>query len=252
MTKEYVLVHGAAHGAWCWDDVRKRLEARGHRVVAPDLPGHARRAPDARAATSASYAREVAGVMAREGVSRGIVVGHSLGGIVIAKLAELVPARIAHLVFLAAIVPAHGKSLAESFMPEPAREALRGMARGRGDGTFLHPAAVAWSRWIGDLPPGDPAVGRALASLTPQSLRPFVELLDLRLFYSMQIPRTVIRCVHDRALPPDRCAEGAARLGVTPIDLETSHDAMLTAPEELTGLLDRIPHATRRSEWTRH
>ncbi len=41
MTKEYVLVHGAAHGAWCWDGVAERLRARGHRVVSLDADaGH--------------------------------------------------------------------------------------------------------------------------------------------------------------------------------------------------------------------
>ena len=36
----FVLVHGAWHGAWCWDKVVPLLEAKGHTVVAPDLPGH--------------------------------------------------------------------------------------------------------------------------------------------------------------------------------------------------------------------
>jgi pimeloyl-ACP methyl ester carboxylesterase len=32
------LVHGAFHGAWCWDHLRPELEARGFAVVVPDLP----------------------------------------------------------------------------------------------------------------------------------------------------------------------------------------------------------------------
>jgi len=42
--KEYVLVHGAAHGAWRWDEVARPLRRDGHRVLALDLPGHGRRA----------------------------------------------------------------------------------------------------------------------------------------------------------------------------------------------------------------
>src|SRR6059036_3186893 len=99
--KEYVLVHGAAHGAWCWEAVAKQLRSKGHRVVAVDLPGHGRRAGEVGRASVKSYARAVADAMALDGVSRGIVVGHSMGGIVIPKVAELVPTRIAHLVFLA-------------------------------------------------------------------------------------------------------------------------------------------------------
>jgi len=239
-TKEYVLVHGAAHGAWCWEDVAKRLVAKGHRVIALDLPGHGRRAPEARQASVGAYARAVADTMALEGVSRGVVVGHSLGGIVIPKVAELVPRRVAHLVFLAAIVLPHGGSVMEVHMPPAARPALRGMAAGGGGRSILYPASVAWERWMGDLPPGHPAVVRAHASLTPQPLRPLAEPVDLQVFYAMQVPRTYIRCLHDAAVPPAKAAEYAARLGVTPIDLDSAHNPMLSEPEALARVLDGI------------
>src|SRR5713226_8538964 len=50
MPKEFLLVHGACHGAWCWEEVAGRLRARGHRVAALDLPGHGRRAAEVRRA----------------------------------------------------------------------------------------------------------------------------------------------------------------------------------------------------------
>lgn len=240
MSSEYVLVHGAAHGAWCWEDLAGRLEANGHRVTSVDLPGHGRRAAEVRQASVAAYARAVADAMARDGVSRGIVVGHSMGGIVIPKVAGLVPERIAHLVFLAAVVVPDGASLADTHLTAAGREALRGMVAGRGDGTFLYPAEIAWARWMGDLPRGHPSVARALVSLTPQAVRPFVEPVDLRGFYSMRVPRTYIRCLRDVAVPPGRAAEYAARLGVRPIDMDSAHDPMLSAPDELARILDRI------------
>ncbi len=46
--KEFVLVHGACHGAWCWEAVAERLAAKGHAVVTLDLPGHGRRARSGR------------------------------------------------------------------------------------------------------------------------------------------------------------------------------------------------------------
>jgi pimeloyl-ACP methyl ester carboxylesterase len=239
-TKEYVLVHGAAHGAWCWEDVAKRLEAKGHRVVTLDLPGHGRRAAEVRQASVASYARAVADAMARESVSRGIVVGHSMGGLVIQKVAELVPARIAHLVFLAAVVVPDGSSLAEIHLTPTVREAMQAMAIGRGDGRFLFPADMAWARWMGDVPRDHPAVVRAMAALTPQALRPFVEKVKLDVFYSSRLPRTYIRCLRDAAVPPPKAAEYAARLGVAPIDLDAAHDPMLSEPDALARILERI------------
>jgi pimeloyl-ACP methyl ester carboxylesterase len=240
MAKEYVLVHGAAHGAWCWEEVAARLAAKGHRVVVPDLPGHGRRAAEVRRAGITAYAEAVAQAMALGGVSRAILVGHSMGGIVISKVAELAPQRIAHLVYLAAVALRNGESLLDVQGPL-ARALATGLAAGRGDGTFLYPAETAWARWMGDLRRDHPAAGRALASLTPQALRAFAEPAPLPRFWSLDIPRTYVRCLRDAAVTPERAAMFAGRLGVTPVDLDTAHDPMLSAPDDLARILDRIP-----------
>jgi pimeloyl-ACP methyl ester carboxylesterase len=240
MSTEFVLVHGAMHGAWCWEDVAARLVAKGHRVVVPELPGHGRRAAEVRSAGAECYGRAVAEAMAQAGVSRAVLVGHSMGGLVIAKAAELVPQRIAHLVFLAAVVPADGSSIAVANMTAPARAALAAHVVGRGDGTFLHPAETAWARWMGDLPRHDPRVSRALARLTPQAARPFFERVDLHRFDALTIPRTYIRCLRDAAVIPERAAATAARLGVAPVDLDSAHDPMLSKPDALVRLLTLI------------
>jgi pimeloyl-ACP methyl ester carboxylesterase len=240
MANEYVLVHGACHGAWCWDEVAERLLTKGHRVVTLDLPGHGRRAAELRRASVEAYGRAVADAMALEGISRGIVVGHSMGGLVIPKAAELAPARVAHLVFLAAVVVPDGGSLAGTLMTPAGRALIVGNAAARGDGTFLYPAEIAWSRWMGDMAQGDPRVSTALSLLTPQALRPFVEPVDLRVFYGMRMPRTYIRCLQDKAVVPARAAERAALLGVTPVDMDCAHNAMLSQPDELTRILEAI------------
>ncbi len=240
MPNEYVLVHGACHGAWCWDDVAARLRAKGHRVITLDLPGHGRRTAEVGRAGAEAYGRAVADTMALEGVSRGIVVGHSMGGLVIPKAAELAPARVAHLVFLAAVVVPDGGSLAGTLMTPAGRTMMAGNAASRGNGTFLYPAELAWARWMGDMPRSDPRVSRALSLLTPQAIRPFVERVNLSTFYGMRVPRTYIRCLQDVAVTPVRAAECAARLGVTAVDMNCAHDAMLSQPDELVPILEKI------------
>ncbi|HEX9417984.1 MAG TPA: alpha/beta fold hydrolase [Methylomirabilota bacterium] len=240
MPNEYVLVHGACHGAWCWDEVAARLRAKGHRVVTLDLPGHGRRAAEVRLASVAAYGRAVADAMALEGISRGVLVGHSMGGLVIPKAAELASARVAHLVFLAAVVVPDGGTLARTLMTPAGRAMMTGNAAARGDGTFLYPAEMAWARWMGDMPRSDPRVSRAISLLTPQSLRPFVEPVDLRVFYGMRVPTTYIRCLEDKAIVPARAAECAGRLGVTPVDMNCAHNAMLSQPDELAQILEKV------------
>lgn len=240
MSNEYVLVHGACHGAWCWDEVAARLRAKGHRVVTLDLPGHGRRASEVRSASVEAYGHAVANAMAAEGISRGIVVGHSMAGLVIPKAAELAPSRVDHLVFLAAVVVPDGGSLAGTNMAPAGRAMMMGNAASRGNGTFLYPAEIAWARWMGDMPRSDPRVSTALSLLTPQAIRPFVERLNLRVFYGMRVPRTYIRCLQDMAVVPARAAQSAARLGVKPVDLDCAHNAMLSQPDELVRILETI------------
>lgn len=39
MAENFVLIHGAWHGGWCWAAVMRQLESEGHRAYALDLPG---------------------------------------------------------------------------------------------------------------------------------------------------------------------------------------------------------------------
>jgi len=239
MARDVVLVHGMSHGAWCWERLTPLLRRAGHRVLAVDLPGHGRRAHERAKASVAAYARSVADDMALAGVHDAILVGHSMGGVIIPKVAELVPARVGHLVFLAAVVLPHGGSMLEAQMALPGRSMVAGLACA-GGGAVQYPAAMEWARWMGDLGPGDERVTQALARMTPQPWRPLPERVDMRGFYAMRVPRTYVRCLHDQAVPPAKAAEYAARLGVTPIDLDTAHGAMLSNPEALAKILEAL------------
>lgn len=238
MARDIVLVHGMSHGAWCWEALEPRLRRAGHRVLAVDLPGHGRRAHERTRASIQGYAQAVADAMILDGAHDAVVVGHSMAGAVIPKVAELVPARIAHLVFLGAVVLPDGGSLSGQF-PAGVRELFVGHARS-GGGVVQYPATFEWSRWMGDLPQGDERVVQALTRLTPQPLRPWVERVDLARFYALRTPRTYVRCLQDRAIPPARAAEYAARLGVTPIDLDTAHNPMLSNPDALVKILESL------------
>jgi hypothetical protein len=106
-------------------------------------------------------------------------------------------------------------------------------------GAVIPVVAERAPRWLGDLPPGDPRVVDALARLTPQPIRPWLERVDLRRFYAMNVPRTYVRCLRDAAVSPVKAGEYAARLGVVPIDLDCAHDLMLSRPDALVAILEK-------------
>ena len=81
----FALIHGGAHGGWCWELVTPELVQRGHRVVAPDLPLED---PDAGAV---EWARSV--ITAIDGAVPAtdedvVVVGHSLAGLALPVIAS--------------------------------------------------------------------------------------------------------------------------------------------------------------------
>ncbi|MBI1735513.1 MAG: alpha/beta fold hydrolase [Candidatus Rokubacteria bacterium] len=239
MTREFVLVHGMSHGAWTWELLTPYLERRGHRVVTVELPGHGRRAHERARASMDAYAEAVAETMAAAGVTRAVLVGHSMGGAVIQRATELCGARLAHLVFLAAVVLPRGGSLLLSHLPPATRALFRGLAAA-GGGVVQYPAGFEHARWFTDMPPGDPRVVAALARLTPQPFRPCADRLDLSRFWASRVPRTYIRCLRDAAVTPAAAAVYARRLGVAPIDMHTAHAPMLSAPADLADILLKL------------
>ena len=108
----FVLIHGAWHGGWCFDPVRDRLEAAGHRVIAPDLPGMGGTDEELAAVTLAGWADFVANLCRAE-AEPVILAGHSRGGIVISEVAERVPEKVAALVYICAVMLPAGLSRAE-------------------------------------------------------------------------------------------------------------------------------------------
>lgn len=91
----YLLVHGAWHGGWCWRKVVPLLEAQGHKVLAPTLPGHGEDKTPAAAVTLRSYADTICRLAGAQ-TKPVILVGHSMGGIVITQAAENAQIALRH------------------------------------------------------------------------------------------------------------------------------------------------------------
>ncbi|MED2038700.1 alpha/beta fold hydrolase [Bacillus wiedmannii] len=106
----YVLVHGAWQGEWAWELVKPQLEAFGHTVVTLDLPGNGKDMTPSQNVTLDSYVDAVTATIDQQN-EKVILVGHSMGGIVITQTAELITNKIDKLVYLCAFLPQNGESL---------------------------------------------------------------------------------------------------------------------------------------------
>jgi pimeloyl-ACP methyl ester carboxylesterase len=107
----YLLVPGACHGGWCFDELAGSLRGLGHRVLATTLTGLSERAHLAGSTVNLeTHLRDVLALLEVERLERVVLVGHSYGGMVISGVADRVPERVAGLVYLDAFVPADGDS----------------------------------------------------------------------------------------------------------------------------------------------
>lgn len=107
----FVLVPGACHGGWCFDDLAAALRERGHRILAPTLTGIAERAHLLHAGVNLeTHITDVLAELEAHQVSGAVLVGHSYGGMVCTAVADRAGARIDALVYLDAFVPRDGES----------------------------------------------------------------------------------------------------------------------------------------------
>lgn len=221
----FALVHGAAHGGWCWERLAPLLVAAGHRMVAPDLPARDPGAGAVRYAEVVTTALEGAGADV-------VVVGHSLGGLTIPLVAARRPVR--HLVYLSALVPRPGQV---PFGPDPHAppESAPGLrVDNADDGAFTFPPEVARSHLYNRCPPAE--AEWAIARLGWQSTAPHREVCPLAAL--PRAPSTYIAGRDDRAvLLPYATYLARTRLGVEPVILDADHSAFLSAPKVLADLL---------------
>ncbi len=107
----FLLIHGAFSGGWTWGKVVPFLEKEGYNVIAPDMPGHGEKrgmAPEQ--VTMQSYIDTISDILDKQ-PEQVILVGHSMGGMVISQVAEHRPAKIKRLIYVCAFLLKNGESL---------------------------------------------------------------------------------------------------------------------------------------------
>jgi pimeloyl-ACP methyl ester carboxylesterase len=234
----YVLVHGAFGGAWCWDFVRPQLEAAGHAVEAVDLPGAGADATPVEGVTLAACADRVVSTLA--GGEPAVLVGHSMGGVVVTQAASRAPERVARLVYACAFMPASGQSLLDlTRYPEGAGDQIQANIRIEGDPPVAYlPDEAAAAAIYNCCSPEQ--VAWALARRRPQAVAPYATPVEVDDDALAAIPRSYLITLQDHALPPAlqrRMIEEHPCGRV--VELDTDHAPYLSATDALVeALLD--------------
>jgi len=138
---DFVLVHGAWHGGWCYGRVADILRRKGHRVATPTMTGLGERSHLFSGAINlTTHITDIVNTIRWEGLDRVVLLGHSYGGMVISGVADRIPAKIASLVYLDAVIPGDNQSIYDLVPPEIAKLQIDGAAA---NGGFAIPATPA-------------------------------------------------------------------------------------------------------------
>lgn len=233
----FVLIHGAWHGAWCWEKVERELVAAGHKVVSMDLPSHGEDDTPAHEVTLEVYARAVADTV-RAQAEPVVLVGHSMGGIVISAAAEMVADRIERLIYVTAFLPRDGESLLALEERNPRVSVPPALVIEEGAPTAtLKPEKIA-ELFYNDMP--DHEAEAAKEKLVPQPLAPLATPLKLTQERFGRLPKSYIECTVDNAISIELQRDMISKSNVDKVEtLPASHSPFLSMPHETARALMR-------------
>lgn len=232
----FVMVHGAFQGGWVWQPVASLLREQRHTVFTPTLSGAGERVHLLNQNTDLStYVEDVANHIFFEDLHEVVLVGHSYAGMIITAVAGKLASRISHLVYLDAVVPEAGKS----FLDIAGREFVLFFER-HVTGWQVRPWPLAAfgidtetaGRWFG-------------AKLVQFPLKAFKSAFPP---YGPNgvASRTYIRCTGNNHPFLARMAEQSKSRGWDYREIASGHSPMVTAPDEVAALLDRIAASHHR------
>ncbi len=227
----YVLIHGAWHGSWCWNKVIPLLEKEGHKVEAPDLPGHGSDKTPIPEISLQTYTDRVCRILDAQS-EPAILVGHSMGGVVITQAAEYRPEKIGTLVYLSAFLLQNGESLLQVAGGDAEALVLPNLIMAEDQSYATVRDEALKEIFYGDCTEED--VVRAKSLLVPQAAAPFATPVNTTQEKFGQIRRVYISCLVDKAITPACQQKMYAALPCEKvISMNTSHSPFLSAPEEL-------------------
>ena len=225
----YVLVHGSWHDGDTWHDVAEALRAHGETVYTPTVAGHGTNVD--KAVSHDDCVHSVVDHIVEHDLRDVVLLGHSFGGTVIARVAEELPDRLKRLIFWNAFVPNPGNSLLDE-VPPHYRTMFTDLAAASGDNTVTLPFPVWREAFIQD---ADLELAESTYRiLSSEPFQPLADKLDLSRFYQLQIPRSYLNGTEDTALPPGEWGwhpRMSSRLGLHRlVQLPGSHEVVFTNP----------------------
>lgn len=239
----FLLVHGAWLSGWCWDKLRPLLEAEGHTVIAPDMPGHGKDQLPIEAQNLKTYARAVEALI-KPLNGPVILVGHSFGGMITSQAACYIPNKIKKLAYVTAFLPQNGqscdglmKSVAPTFREKLLASGHDFILSADGKTSWVPPDSCA--DFVYHDIPREAALAIA-GRLGPESNAAQKQPIALSDPFS-GIPKAYVRCTLDQVIDVKLQDKMIAESDCGEVyTLETGHCPFESAPSSLADILLRL------------
>ncbi len=234
---DLVLIHGGFHGAWQWRPLVEALSAPGRRILAPTLPGTGDRShqltPGIRFADGVD---DIVATIDAEELKNVVLVGHSIGGAYASAVAERIADRLRGAVYLDAVIVDPGERVLDMLMPESRIQLPQTVAES-GEGYFV-PKPTDATRF-GLTRAED--IAWVQRRLTPHPWSTWVDVVPITR-RAPAVPKLYIDCTTPSfpnvSLSKERVRSRSAQWRIA--QLATGHDAMISMPREVAGLIDRF------------
>jgi pimeloyl-ACP methyl ester carboxylesterase len=236
--RTYVLVHGAWQAPYVWDAVKAGLTSKGNKVIVVELPGHGSDNTATYTLSIDVYRDKV--IEAISAVNEKVIlVGHSMGGMVVTAVAEKVPSKISKLVYIGAFLPANGQALTDLAYSDPGSRLGPLLVESADKLTLGVKADSLIYLFIND---GNAAVKKqVIDNYRAEPAIPFTNKVTLTNENFGTVSKAYIKTIQDIVISPGLQDRMIAAAGIKSVyTINTSHSPFLAQPKAVSELLEKI------------
>jgi len=231
----FLLIHGAWHGGWVWNEISEILRYQRYSVSTPTLTGLGEKKHLLSSKiTIETFIEDVVNHIIFENLNNIILVGHSFAGSVISGVADRLKDRIQKLIYFDAMILIDGQKPFDITPKETVEQRIE-LAKKFGNNISI-PAPSADAFGVFD-------IKKSLLleeKLTPHPLSAFQSKLFLKNEVGNGIPLSYIFCTKPVYKSLESSREIVRKMKWPIFELNAGHDAMLTHPKETINLLMKI------------